>query len=107
MTVGKHKGMKVQEAKALVKKELLDSGDALRYFEPENKVVARSGDECIVALCDQWYLKYSDEDWASRVDKHVDEVLNPFNPGAYNDIKHTVSWLGDWACSRTFGLGTN
>lgn len=24
-------------------------------MEPEKKVISRSGDECVVALCDQWY----------------------------------------------------
>lgn len=23
-----------------------------------------------------------------------------------NALAHAVGWLGDWACSRTFGLGT-
>ena len=25
-------------------------------MEPEKKVMSRSGDECVVALCDQWYV---------------------------------------------------
>ena len=29
-------------------------GEARIYMEPERKVVSRSADECVVALCDQW-----------------------------------------------------
>ena len=25
--------------------------------------ISRSGDECVVALCDQWYLDYGEEKW--------------------------------------------
>jgi leucyl-tRNA synthetase len=50
--VGKYQGMKVIDAKTLVREELIKSGQALAYFEPENKVISRSQDECIVALCD-------------------------------------------------------
>ena len=35
---------------------------ALKYAEPESKVVGRSGDICVVALVDQWYLKYGEEE---------------------------------------------
>jgi hypothetical protein len=31
-----------------------DKNLTCKYVEPEKKVVSRSGDECVVALCDQW-----------------------------------------------------
>ena len=31
--------------------------EAVKYMEPEKKVVSRSADECVVALCDQWYVR--------------------------------------------------
>ena len=33
---------------------VLFQNDAVMYQEPESQVVSRSGDECVVALCDQW-----------------------------------------------------
>lgn len=27
-------------------------------MEPEKTVISRSNDECVVALCDQWYMLY-------------------------------------------------
>lgn len=30
----------------------------MKYMEPEKTVISRSNDECVVALCDQWYVLY-------------------------------------------------
>ena len=54
MLVGDHAGQKVQDAKPKVQKYLLDNGGAVLYQEPEKTVISRSGDVCVVALCDQW-----------------------------------------------------
>lgn len=71
MLVGNYKGEKVQDAKIKVKKDLIESGAACIYHEPDGLVVSRSGDECIVTYIDQWYLNYADEKWKERVANHV------------------------------------
>jgi leucyl-tRNA synthetase len=55
---GAHAGMKVEDAKNLVRDQMIEAGEAFLYWEPENKVVSRSGVECVVALTDQWCLRY-------------------------------------------------
>jgi len=30
--------------------------EAVVYMEPERRIISRSADECVVALCDQWYV---------------------------------------------------
>lgn len=52
MIVDDYKGVKVQDAKALVKKMMIENNLADNYYEPESLIVSRSGEECIVALCD-------------------------------------------------------
>lgn len=106
MNVGPYKGQKVADVKSQIREDLIQKGEAVAYFEPESKVVARSGDECVVALCEQWYLKYSDEAWTKRVREHVEGDFEMFSEASKNALAHAVGWLGDWACSRTFGLGT-
>ena len=106
MNIGSYKGEKVADVKTKIRDDLIEKGDAVAYFEPESKVVARSGDECVVALCEQWYLKYSDEAWTKRVREHVEGDFEMFSEASKNALAHAVGWLGDWACSRTFGLGT-
>lgn len=60
MIVGEHAGQLVQAAKPLIREQLIKGGQALVYREPDGEVVSRSGDVCVVALCDQWYLDYGE-----------------------------------------------
>ena len=60
MIIGNFKGAKVTEAKGLVRKELIEAGHAIIYYEPGGNVVSRSGDTCVVSYCEQWYLNYAD-----------------------------------------------
>jgi leucyl-tRNA synthetase len=52
LQVGEFTGRKVQEAKNLVRQQMIEKGEAAAYFEPEGLVISRSGDECVVAHCD-------------------------------------------------------
>ena len=54
LLVGHLKGVKVQEAKKKIQQLMVERGEAVLYQEPEKKVVSRTGDVCVVALCDQW-----------------------------------------------------
>jgi leucyl-tRNA synthetase len=100
--------VQVCDAKPIVRKSLIDRGDALPYFEPESTVIGRSGDECVVALTDQWYLSYGDEQWRSMISKHVHDPasFNPYNAAVLEAFDKAIDWLKEWACSREFGLGT-
>ena len=107
MLVGNCSGMKVCDAKPLIRQQLIDAGDALPYFEPEGLVMSRSGDECIVALADQWYLSYGDDEWMQTVMKHVKGPnFNSYNEKIAEQFEFVLGWLKEWACSRQFGLGT-
>jgi len=108
MLVGSQKGKKVCDAKAAVREELMSSGLAIPYWEPESTVMSRSGDECVVAHLDQWYLLYGAEDWKQRVSKHIENpsTFNTYNPIALGEYKSTLGWLKEWAPCRQFGLGT-
>lgn len=102
MLVGVGKDMKVQDAKPITRKFMVDNGEATGYYEPEDVVVSRSGDECVVALCDQWFISYSDEDWSKFVMDHVkSENFESYNQMTLNGMTYTIDWLKDWACSRT------
>ena len=52
--MGEYAGEKVQEAKKKIQQKMVDQGEAVLYQEPERTVISRSGDVCVVALCDQW-----------------------------------------------------
>ncbi|XP_042478314.1 leucine--tRNA ligase, cytoplasmic [Macadamia integrifolia] len=106
MLVGEYKGMKVQEAKPLIRNKLLEVGQAVEYSEPEKKVMSRSGDECIVALTDQWYITYGEPEWKKIAEECLSN-MKLFSDETRNGFVHTLSWLNKWACSRSFGLGTH
>ena len=73
MLVGKHKGLKVCEAKPIIRAEMIAAGTALPYFEPEKLVKSRTNDECVVAFTDQWYLDYGEAEWAAAISRHVND----------------------------------
>jgi len=112
MVYGELKGKSVEEAKPLVRKQLIDAGDAFPYAEPDGKVMSRSGDDCVAALLDQWYMNYGtaenggDGEWAEKVRAHIENELNLYYPEAKNQFLRVVDWLGNWACARSYGLGS-
>ncbi|KAI8988173.1 leucyl-tRNA synthetase [Mycotypha africana] len=105
MCVGDYKGMKVQEAKPKVREDLIKSGQAFVYNEPESLIMSRSGDECVVALLDQWYLDYGEEEWLKKTKKCLSQ-MNTFTQETRNQFEAVLDWLNQWACARSFGLGT-
>ncbi|KAH9133181.1 hypothetical protein LEN26_007144, partial [Aphanomyces euteiches] len=108
LLVGSQAGKKVCDAKAAVRKELLEAGHAIPYWEPESTVMSRSGDECVVAQLDQWYMLYGVEDWKARVSAHIEnpETFQTYNPVALGEYRSTLEWFKEWAPCRQFGLGT-
>jgi leucyl-tRNA synthetase len=50
MVYGEFTGKSVQEAKELVRLQLIESGDAFNYAEPDGQVISRSGDECVAGI---------------------------------------------------------
>uniref|UniRef100_A0A1I7YB78 leucine--tRNA ligase n=1 Tax=Steinernema glaseri TaxID=37863 RepID=A0A1I7YB78_9BILA len=105
MCVGKYVGQKTSEVKKVIEEDMIKENLACKYNEPEKKVISRSGDECVVALCDQWYLKYGDAEWKAETKKAL-EKLNTFCNETRRNLDHTIDWLHEHACSRSYGLGT-
>lgn len=106
MLVGNYKGMLTADAKKLIQADLVDSKEAMKYVEPEKKIISRSGDECVVALCDQWYLNYGDAEWKKAAHAAL-EKMETYMPDVRNTLSKTIDWLHEYACSRSYGLGKN
>ncbi|GAA5814564.1 hypothetical protein MFLAVUS_008062 [Mucor flavus] len=105
MCYGEFSGVKVQDAKPKVREALLKSGEAFVYNEPESLVMSRSGDECVVALLDQWYIDYGEEEWLAKTKKCLAQ-MNTYTSETRNQFEAVLDWLNKWACARSFGLGT-
>ncbi|KAK9826880.1 hypothetical protein WJX81_003148 [Elliptochloris bilobata] len=105
MLAGPHKGEKVSEAKPVIRAELVEAGQAILYSEPERAVTSRSGDDCVVALTDQWYITYGEADWEAATTRCL-AAMETYGEEGRRAFEHTLGWLRQWACSRSFGLGT-
>ncbi|KAG4300705.1 hypothetical protein PCANB_002964 [Pneumocystis canis] len=106
MLIGKYKGEKVKEAKPKICSDLITEKIAFIYSEPEGLVISRSDDECVVALCDQWYIDYGEENWKQRAKKCLSK-MKTYNDETRHGLEGTLDWLNQWACSRSYGLGSH
>lgn len=105
LLVGEFAGKKVQDVKKDLKKYLVDRNEADTYYEPEKNIVSRSGDDCVVALCDQWYINYGEEEWLSKTQGLLKNV-ETYHDESKRAFEGCLDWLHEYACSRTYGLGT-
>jgi len=103
---GAYGGMRVEDAKGLVKQELVRQGRAEVMYEPSGEVVCRCLTPSVVKIVtDQWFIAYGDAMWKSRVKVAMAGMV--FYPELVRrQFENVVDWLGDWACTREFGLGT-
>jgi leucyl-tRNA synthetase len=107
MSAGPFKGMAVKKAKFEFRAQMVKDNQAFIYHEPEKKVVSRTGDECVVAYIDQWFLKYGDAAWRKQIEDHlVSSNWHSYNDRIRDSFGDAIGWLKEWACSRSFGLGT-
>ncbi|XP_071120452.1 leucine--tRNA ligase, cytoplasmic-like isoform X1 [Mytilus edulis] len=105
MIVPEYKGQQVQAVKKPIQKKMVDAGEAVIYFEPEKRVMSRSADECVVALCDQWYLEYGEKTWRDLATKALSNI-DTYSEDCRRNFLSTLDWLKEHACSRSYGLGT-
>ncbi|KAJ2741067.1 cytosolic leucyl tRNA synthetase [Coemansia sp. BCRC 34301] len=105
MSIGDFKGLPVAVAKQMVRTQLKDRGDAVYYAEPEGLVMSRSGDECVVALCDQWYIDYGEDAWKAKT-KECLAQMNTYGNDTRTQFEAKLEWLNQWACARSYGLGS-
>ena len=112
MIYGEFAGKTVEEAKPLVRQQMIDAGVAFAYSEPDGAVMSRSGDECVAAHLDQWFMNYGppeksgDQEWQPTVLNHLMTDLNTFSTETKNAFEQVLNWLTQWACARSYGLGT-
>lgn len=105
LTVGEYAGKKVQDVKKDLKALLVSNNEADTYYEPEKTIISRSGDECVVALCNQWYLTYGEDAWRTQTATAL-KKMELYHDEVRKNFENCLDWLHEYACSRTYGLGT-
>lgn len=76
------------------------------FYEPESQVISRSGDKCIVAATDQWYILYDDPKWKLSVKEHVMNKMIFSDIVTKQLILESIDKSHPWPFSRTFGMGS-
>lgn len=105
---GKYAGMPVSRAKDLVKKDLMEEGDAFPFYEILNgPIQCRCGGVVTVnILSDQWFINYGDEAWKGKVRVHLGS-MSLLPEDLRQEFSNVVDWLKEKACARRAGLGTH
>lgn len=104
---GKYKGLKVAEAREVVKKDLIEMNLGDTIYEIINKpVICRCGKECIVKIIEnQWFIDYANKEWKELSHKAIEEMK--IIPEIFRKEYHnTIDWLEERACARKRGFGT-
>ena len=97
---GKYKGKKVEEAKELVKRDLIELGKADIIHDLSEEVICRCGAKVIIKrVDDQWFIKYSDNVLTEKSKEWVKNM--DIKPDAYaQNISGVLDWFMDRACAR-------
>lgn len=97
MIIGDYRGQVVSVARAAIKKDLLKAERAFTYSEPDTLVISRSGDECVVALTDQWYENYGEAEWKSEVEQYVrSSNFETYDSQTKQKLLTAIDWLKGW-----------
>ncbi|CAH1765482.1 15386_t:CDS:2, partial [Entrophospora sp. SA101] len=88
MLIGEYAGKTVREAKALIKDLLVSKG---LLFIMNLKVL----------LCQD----YGETEWRKQAEECL-KKLNTFGLETRHQFEKTLAWLNQWACARSYGLGS-
>jgi len=97
---GKYAGKRVEEAKELVKAELMEQGKADTFHDLSEEVICRCGQKVsIKRIDDQWFIKYSDAELTERSKEQARE-MNIYPQEYQRNLPAILDWFGDRACAR-------
>ena len=99
-TCDKFSGKRVEEAKELMKAELIEQGKADNFYDLSEEVICRCGGKVIIKrIDDQWFIKYSDPELTERSKEQAKE-MQIYPKEYYDNIPHVLDWFQDRACAR-------
>lgn len=97
---GEYAGMRVEEAKELMRSHMLERGEAVLFYDLSEEVVCRCGKPVIIKkVDDQWFINYADPDLTARTKEHC-RTMEIFPLEYYNNIPNVLDWFRERACVR-------
>ncbi|MFW6072261.1 MAG: leucine--tRNA ligase [Thermoplasmatota archaeon] len=96
----KYEDMRVQQAKDMVKEDMIEAGEADIMYDLSEEVICRCGGKVVVGkIPDQWFIKYSDEELTRESKRHAENM--DIKPQSYADnLPDTIEWFQDRSCAR-------
>ncbi len=97
---GKYGNMTVEQAKELMKLELLEDKSADIFHDLSEEVICRCGNKVIIKrIDDQWFIRYSDPELTERSKEQAKE-MHIFPQEYHDNLPKILDWFGDRACAR-------
>lgn len=97
---GEYAGKKVEEAKELIKAELIEQGLADIFHDLSEEVICRCGNPVFIQkIPDQWFIRYSDAELTERSKEQVKE-MNIYPLEFQQNLPAILDWFSDRACAR-------
>ncbi|MCX8169821.1 MAG: leucine--tRNA ligase, partial [Candidatus Methanomethyliaceae archaeon] len=104
---GEYAGMLVNRAREEIKRHLLESNKAFKFYEVINgPIYCRCGSKIIVnVLGDQWFINYGNREWKDLARECLSQ-MNIIPDEMRKEFENIIDWLREKACARRAGLGT-
>lgn len=84
---------------------ILEKIGEFNYYTTDKRVVSRLGDECIVAVVEQWFIDYDYKDTTDIINDYIRNNID-VDDITRNNLIDGSDWLKYWPCSRSAGIGT-
>ncbi len=96
----KYSGKRVEEAKELMKAELLEKNQADMFHDLSEEVICRCGEKVIIKrIDDQWFIRYSDQEITEKSKEHL-KKMNIFPEEYKKHLPGILDWFSERACAR-------
>ncbi|MFA7341728.1 MAG: leucine--tRNA ligase [Candidatus Methanomethylophilaceae archaeon] len=97
---GEYAGMRVEEAKDIMRAAMLESGDAELFYDLSETVICRCGSPVhIRRVDDQWFINYADETLTTRTSEHC-RGMDIYPQEYANNVHGVLDWFRERACVR-------
>ena len=97
---GKFSNMPVEKAKDLMKKDMLEAGEADLFYDLSEEVICRCGEPVLIKrVDDQWFIDYANVELTMQSKEHAKD-MNIMPGEFYTNIQPILDWFRERACVR-------
>ncbi|HHT74850.1 MAG: leucine--tRNA ligase [Methanomassiliicoccaceae archaeon] len=99
-TCAEFAGLRVDEAKELIKKMMIENGEAEVFYDLSEEVVCRCGKPVVIKkVPDQWFIDYGNVALTEATKAHC-KTMHIIPPEFYTNVQGILDWFRERACVR-------